>query len=397
MKNNKLTVPGLRTGKTTLLLSTAVALSMGCHKSTVNNKDLKDFSEVILVANEAKYNPATTVDPTLQNAFGVAWNDQGVAWVNSVLGHVSELYSPEGVPKRVGVNIPQPKDTIGGLPCGVVYADDFDFNMPDGKDAIFIFSSFDGVLSAWDGGNNAQRIAAPAGASYTGLALASNGGHNFIYGANFGQNKIDVWDQHFKRVSMTFKDPTMPDAYSPYNIQAVGNWLFVMYAELATSGPTKGHGIPGAGKGFVSVFNTDGSFVKRFASRGSLNIPWGVTMAPGTWLEGKDLGNGGGGDDDGDGDESIVKGGQPAAASASRDAKDPIVLVGNFGDGHINVYSQEGSFLGQLQTKKHPMVIDGLWALSFPPQSAGIDPNRLYFTAGPESESDGLFGYIIKK
>jgi hypothetical protein len=74
-----------------------------------------------------------------------------------------------------------------------------------------------------------------------------------------------------------------------------------------------------------------------------------------------------------------------------------VILVGNFGDGHINVYSQDARYLGQLQSDSHTIIIDGLWALSFAPSTAtDIDPARLYFTAGPDHEADGLFGYLIK-
>ena len=386
MKKMKLTGIRWRLGKNSLLTITVVALSVGCHKSNVNEKDLRDFNQVNLIANTSEYNPVT-VDQTLINAFGIAWSPNGIAWVNSVGGHVSELYSAEGdIIRRV--NIPSPTDTIGGFPTGIVFSGGKGFNLPNGGSA-FLFTGFDGVLSGWNGasGNNALRLKNPPNASYTGLALASNGGHNFIYGANFGAKKIDVWDTAFSKVSMSFTDPTLPDSYSPYNIQAVGDFLFVMYAELATSGPSAGHGVAGAGKGYVSVFNTDGSFVKRFASQGTLNVPWGVTMAPGSFLEDQDMGNGD--------SKSLVSAND--GKQGNHKTKDPVILVGNFGDGHINVYAQDGTFLGQLQSHNRPIVIEGLWALSFAPSTANIDPSRLYFTAGPENESDGIFGYIIKQ
>ena len=74
------------------------------------------------------------------------------------------------------------------------------------------------------------------------------------------------------------------------------------------------------------------------------------------------------------------------------------ILVGNFGDGHINVYSSDGFFLGQLRAHGKPIEIEGLWALMFPPATATtVDPLRLYFTAGPDEEKAGLFGYIRKE
>ena len=186
-------------------------------------------------------------------------------------------------------------------------------------------------------------------------------------------------DTAFAPVAMSFKDPYLPADYSPYNIQAVGDLLFVIYAKLGADG----HGVAGAGNGFVSVFKTDGSFVKRFASRGTLNIPWGVTMAPGSFFEeqqGDDVTNNNNGH------------------NGDHNPNEPVMLIGNFGDGHINVYDLDGRFLGQLRSKHSTIVIDGLWALSFAPSTAtSVDPARLYFTAGPDHETDGLFGYLIKQ
>jgi len=371
-------------------LAAALALSFGCHKSPgINDKDLRNFDVVNLVANSPEYKPQNHVDPTLINGFGIAWSPTNIAWVNSVGGHVSELYSLDGDMVRPPVNIPSRTDTVGGLPCGIVFSGGKGFKLGTGT-ALFIFSSFDGVLSAWNGGNNAKRLNYPKDAtSYTGLAIGSSNGYNYIYGANFGEKKIDVWDTDFHKVpGFPFKDYGIPSTYSPYNIQAVGDKLFVVYGELATSGPSKGHGIAGAGKGFVSVFNMDGSFVARFASRGTLNLPWGVTMAPASFLEDQDVYGGEGGH----GGYAVTKG-----ANGGRNSNDPVILVGNFGDGHINVFTQDGRFLGQLQSHQHPIEIEGLWNLSFPPAPPSSDAGRLYFSAGPENESDGVFGYIIKR
>jgi uncharacterized protein (TIGR03118 family) len=363
-------------GRNPLLATTLLLLCFGCRKP-VDRDTLRDFKQVNLVANTSEYHPVT-IDTTLLNAFGIAWSSNGIAWVNSVGGHVSELYSSEGVIVRHNVNIPSPTDSVGGLPCGIVFSSGKGFDLPNGP-SLFLFTGFDGVLSGWNpaSGNFAQRLRHPANASYTGLAIAASNGRNLIYGANFGRSKIDAWDTKFSLVQLSFKDPELPSGYSPYNIQAVGDYLFVMYAKLGSDG----HGVPGAGNGFVSVFNTDGSFVKRFASRGTLNIPWGVTMAPASFLDGKDMNTGS----------------KDSYDCHDCESKDPVILVGNFGDGHINVYTPDGKYLGQLQSHKNTIVIDGLWALSFAPAGTGIDPARLYFTAGPDKEADGLFGYLIKQ
>ena len=375
-------------GKNFILIATSVILTFGCNKPHVNIHDLKNFKQVNLVANSSKYHPVT-VDPTLLNGFGIAWSPNGVAWVNSVGGHVSELYSGEGAIVR-NVNIPSPADTIGGLPTGIVFSGGKGFNLASGGSS-FLFAGFDGVLSGWNpaSGNNAKAIKGFAGAAYTGLAIASDKGRNLIYAANFSGKRIDVWDTAFSRVIMPFVDPGIPAEYSPYNIQTVGDLLFVMYAQLTLEGGTAGH-VAGAGKGFVSVFNTDGSFVKRFASRESLNIPWGITSAPANFLEGSDMSIKTQSENSNDTNSGSSNG-------SDDELKEPVILVGNFGDGHINVFSLNGKYLGQLQSHNQAIVIDGLWALSFPPATAtSIDPRRLYFSAGPENEADGLFGYLIK-
>lgn len=397
MYNKNLTAAKLGRGGRSLVVMTAAVLSFGCHKTNVNERDLRDFDVVNLVANTAEYHPQHHIDPTLMNGFGIAWSPTNIAWVNSVLGRVSELYTLEGdsVAARPRVNIPSRTDSVGGLPCGIVFSGGMGFKLGTGT-ASFIFTGFDGVLSAWNGGNNAKRLNNPnrEATSYTGLAIGTVNGQNYIYGANFGEKVIDVWDTNFEKVKgFSFKDNGIPSTYSPYNIQAVGDKLFVVYGELATSGPAKGHGVPGAGNGFVSVFEMDGRFVARFASKGTLNLPWGVTMAPGSFLQDQDVEGG----DDGHGGyvSKSYEGGDNGGHG--RDPKDPVILVGNFGDGRINVFTQDGRYLGQLQSHKRPIVIEGLWALSFPPAPPSSAAGRLYFSAGPDSENDGVYGYIIKR
>ncbi len=367
-----------------LLFISLIIFSTGCHKQNINQKDLRDFQQVNLVANTSAYSPTLT-DPTLQNAWGLAWSPTGIAWVNSQSGHVSELYTAEGAIVRPPVNIPSPGDTIGGVPTGIVFAGGAGFMLPNNQPAAFIFVGVDGVVSAWNGaaGNNAFRIANnSATSSYTGLALATNNGSHFLYAANFESGKIDVWDTTWSPVKMSFWDPAIPSGYAPFNIQAVGSWLFVLYAKVGADGKDQA----GYGLGFVDIFNTDGSFVKRFASRGNLNAPWGVVEAPAGFLEDTDMA-----DDSHSGNDDHSK-------DHNGTADQPLVLVGNFGDGRINVFTPDGNYLGQLQNHKKTVVIDGLWALSFAPTTAtSVDPKRLYFTAGPDKETNGLFGYLIKQ
>jgi hypothetical protein len=272
-------------------------------------------------------------------------------------------------------------DTVGGSPTGIVFAGGKGFRLSNGAAAAFLFVGEDGVLSGWNGaaGNNAIRMKDLSATSvFTGLAIGAWGTNNYIYAADFKGGKIIVWDTGFANISMPFKDPGIPWGYNPFNIQAIGSWLFVTYAKVGADGEDE----PGPGKGFVSIFKMDGSFVSRFASRGPLNAPWGVAAAGSSFLSDDDMG-----DDEGHNKNGNNHGNHP----------DSVMLVGNFGDGRINAYSLQGQFLGQLQSHNHTIVIEGLWALSFPPTTSTIDQGRLYFTAGPDDEKDGLFGYLIKQ
>ncbi len=342
--------------------------AVSCYKQNIDDKALRDFQQVNLVSNAAKYSP-TVNDPTLQNAWGLSWSPTGIAWVNSLSGHVSELYTGGGAIVRAPVNIPSPGDTIGGLPTGVVFAGGAGFTLANKQPAAFLFVGIDGVVSGWNGaaGNNAFTIANnSANSSYTGLALATNNGSHYLYAANFGAGKIDVWDTTFSPVKMSFWDPAIPNGFAPFNIQLVGSWLFVTYAKVAANG----HDQAGYGLGFVNIYNTDGSFIKRFASRNFLNAPWGVTQTPAGFLTTEDMSD--------ETSHSTSNG-----KINMNNADQAFILIGNFGDGHINVFGLDGTYFGQLQNhNKRTIVIDGLWALSFAPATATtIDPNRLYFTA----------------
>ncbi len=117
----------------------------------------------------------------------------------------------------------------------------------------------------------------------------------------------------------------------------------------------------GPGNGFVDIFTTAGVLVKRLVSNGALNSPWGLAVAPsGFGSFGGDL------------------------------------LVGNFGDGHINVYDPStGKSLGALQSASGaPLALDGLWTIVFGNNGSAGSSNTLFFTAGPDAESHGLFGAI---
>lgn len=334
----------------------------------------KNFSQTNLVASNSSLN-GSRVDPLLQNAWGLAFSPNGFAWISANGASVSVIYTGEGVQVRPPVAIPSATGPANGTPTGVVFSGsntDFLLPAPNSQPARFIFAVEDGTLSAWNGaaGNNAVVVKDnSATSSYKGLALATNNGASYLYATNFKTARVDVFDKNYNPVTMPFNDPQIPAGFAPFNVQNIDGMLYVTYAKV---GPT-GDDVAGMGNGYVDIYTAGGSLLKRFVSGGQLNSPWGIAKAP------------------------------PAFFGDAEDGDESMILIGNFGNGHINAYNSNGKFMGELaqhpapMQPQRPIVIDGLWAISFAPATAtSIDPNRLYFTAGPNEEADGLYGYIKK-
>jgi len=309
---------------------------------------------------------ARVTDPTLINAWGISLGPTTPFWVSSAGGDLSEVYAGD----VNGSAIAQPlKVTIpGGSPTGQIFNGTSDFSVTNGTDsapALFIFAGEDGVVTGWSPtvppSTTAQTaFTATDGSIYKGIALANNGTANLLYLADFHNNQIDVLDKDFHLVTLTgnFTDPNLPAGYAPFNVAAINGKLLVAYAKQDAAAEDE---VAGAGFGFVDVFNLDGSFDHRLVSRGALNAPWAMVTAPASF-----------GDFGGD------------------------LLVGNFGDGKINAYDPtSGAFQGTLSSSPgHPIVIDGLWGLAFGNGVAAGDATTLYYAAGPDDETHGLFGKI---
>jgi len=328
-------------------------------------KELKDFVQVNLVGDNDEYSPAH-IDPNLVNGWGISFPASGPAWVSAEGTGKTTIYNGEGVAAGISpVTIPPAGNAPSSHPTGQVFNPTTDFKLPNGNPARFIFATAEGGVSGWNGGATAiKKVDAFPNAAFLGIALANDAGNNFLYVANFAQGKINVYDKDWVEVTTKpFSDPGIPDGYSPFNIQAIDGKLYVMYAKVD---PEEGEEEAGEGLGYVDIFNSDGSFAKRFISNGQLNAPWGIAKAPrGFW-----------------GEESSTS---------------DVFLVGNFGDGHINAYADNGKFLGQLRQHGEPIVIEGLWGIAFAPStSTALNRNWLFFAAGPDDEEHGLFGYIKK-
>jgi uncharacterized protein (TIGR03118 family) len=352
----------------------------GCQKNPFPKaNELKaNYEQVNLVGDDDQYSPLRIV-PDLKNAWGMAFAPSGPVWVNAEVTGLSFIFNTQGGDVRPPVAIPSPgSDEGGGHPTGIVFNGSSGFTLPNGHPARFIFVGVDGVISAWNGGDVAVKLGDHT-AAYTGLAIAADGPDSFIYAANFRTGQIDVYDTSWSEVSgKPFTDPSLPQGYSPFNIQNVGGNLFVTYAKVDVE---EGEEEKGPGLGFVDIYSPAGQLIKRFASEGKLNAPWGVAEAPTAFWKDQDL----------DGDEED----NGKMIGEKHHHPKTVILIGNFGDGHIGAYDQDGEFLGQLRSNGKKIEIEGLWAISFAPASAtAIDPNWLFFAAGPGDEEHGLFGYI---
>lgn len=318
-----------------------------------------DFQQVNLVANNSNYG-AVTVDPTLLNAWGITFAPSGPAWISANGSGLSPIYNASGAILRPAVTIPTNNAVTGGAPTGTVFNGTTGFRLSNGNAARFIFVGEDGVISGWNSGNAAEVAKSNMGAVYKGVALATDGGVPFLYVANFIGKKIEVYDTLWNKVNKGFWDPNIPSDYAPFNVRNINGEIYVLYAKL-DEGIDEAHG---PGTGIIDIYNPGGSLVKRFISHGALNAPWGITAVPSSFLT------------------TTVNAGT-------------IILVGNFGDGRINAYDGNGQLIGPLRSEGKPIVIDGLWALSFAPVTAtSVNPDWLFFSAGPKDEADGLFGYI---
>lgn len=360
----------------TLLLLT---ISFSCQKNMNNGsanlrpggendiapKELKNFVQLNLVGSSSSNKPLN-IDPDLVNAMGISFPPSGPAWVSSEGKGLGSAYNLDGLKVGSPVDIPHALNTTTGHPTGHVYNPTNDFKLPNGNPAVFIFATSDGIISGWNLGSSAvKKIDSSSGASYLGVTLANDGSDFFIYAANFAQNRIDVFDENWNQVNTKpFIDPDLPAGYSPFNIQIISDGkLYVMYARKDATGKRE----IGPGHGYINIFNTNGTLLKRFASKGKLNAPWGITVAPaGFW-----------------GEFSLTQ-------------ITNVILVGNNGDGHINAFDENGNFIGPLSTNGKAIEIDGLWGITFPPIT-GLNRYYLYFAAGPNNGSGGLVGRIKTK
>jgi len=310
---------------------------------------------------------APTTDPNLLNPWGLVANPTaGFFWVSDNHSGMATVYAPAGGASVLNVKIPGPPDTDGGFtsaPTGQV----FNGTAADFMGDKFIVDSEDGTLAGWQtsGQPFVIRVDNSADSGYKGLALIKNGTKAELVAANFHKGTVDVFDAAYAPVaSPGFVDagsPALPAGFAAFNVAAIGASVYISYAKQDAE---KGDDTAGPGNGYVSVFKTDGTFVKRLVSAGELNSPWGMEVAPASW---------------------------GALAGA--------LLVGNFGDGAVHAYDlTTGAPRGSLSVSGGPLIISGLWALvAGPTTTTSDDSGSIFFTAGPNGEEGGLYGKLDPK
>ena len=299
---------------------------------------------------------AKLTDANLVNAWGMGASATSPVWIGDNGTGTSVLYTGTGAKVGLVVTIPGDGSVTGVLFSNVAGS----FN----GDA-FLFASEDGTVSGWRNalGTSAENLvlADPANV-YKGLAGANIGGTEYAYLANFRSGAVNVLkgDPSAPNLSGTFLDPNLPAGYAPFDVQNLGGVLYVTYA---VQDGAKKDDVPGAGNGIVDAFDLQGNLIQRLVTKGVLNSPWGLALAPAGFLDvGGDL------------------------------------LVGNFGDGTINVFNPtSGDFIKKLADPNgNPIVIDGLWGLRFGIGGSAATAHTLFFTAGPDDESHGLFGQLVE-
>jgi uncharacterized protein (TIGR03118 family) len=356
-KNTTASVKTMSLRLSLLAIAAAMALAALPSRAKDNPNKTQHYIQINLVSDQAGV--AQIQDTNLVNAWGVSFSSGSPFWISDNGTGKSTLYAvTNGVVTRnpLVVNIPGEGNPTGQFFNGT----------PAFHTNLFIFVSEDGTISGWRPalGVNAEILAQRTNAVYKGVTLATNSTGRILLAANFSEATVDVYDTNTTLIAQ-LSDSSAPSGYAPFNVQNIGGLVFVTFAKQDAD---KEDDVPGRGHGLIDVLDPQtGQFV-RFATGSDaggklkeINSPWGVALAPDSF--GKN-----GGD----------------------------LLVGNFGSGTIMTFNAEGEFQGLLKAHRHGAVtIDGLWALTFGNNgSAGGNTDTLFFTAGPDGESHGLFGIL---
>jgi uncharacterized protein (TIGR03118 family) len=380
------------------------------------------YSVSVLVASSTTYSPQI-LDPQLQDGWGIALRPPGAGghiWVaNAASGILSEFIGDlPGNPlhqdglKHVPMIEPQWDDHGHAFVTGQVYNSASDLpgqpiefpiygpamnlkgktpeRIKEGYygSSKFVFVTEDGCINAWSSNTATAMDYALLMINYsktshnkphelnsvfTGVAMTNNpasseafkkAGGNHIFAADIRNNEIDVFDNKWHNVtsSFHFQKPKDVGELSPFNIMDLNGHLFVAYGAYDPASDEGQEQIAGGGLGHIVEYTEEGKLVKDYDyGHCDLNLPWGMAIAP---------------------------------ANFGRMSND--LIVANFGDGTISAFNMKsGNFDGYLRDRDtHIISIDGIWGLVFGNGVSLGQADALYYTSGPNTEQDGVFGRI---
>ena len=342
------------------------------------------FTDTALVTdNDTVVATALTIDANLQNPWGIAFAPGSPFWISDNNNNLSTLYSGIGANETqgvtgsasVGVAIPASAAGVQAKPTGQVYNGSGGFMITTSmgqESALFIFDGEGGTIAAWAKDSGATAVTAyddgvANGANhavYKGLAIGAVGGATYLYATDLHNNKVDVFDTNFSKPAAMqgkFVDPNIPAGFAPFGIAALNGDLYVTFAQQDSAMHDEN---TGTGLGYVDIFDFSGNLISQFASAGPLNAPWGIAIAPAGF------------------------------GSLQGD-----VLIGNFGDGMINIFTPNGTALANaegplMSSAGQPFVFPGLWSLVFGNGDSDKPVTTLFYTAGFANQTDGVFGGI---
>ncbi|MGA2421132.1 MAG: TIGR03118 family protein [Candidatus Acidiferrum sp.] len=369
---------------TTLKLAVALAAVSAFYPGIVS---AQHYAQTNLVADTV--GAAAVQDPNLVNPWGLTRSSTGPWWVSDNNSGVSTLYTGAGAIIPINgngiVTIPAPKNAPAGFvaaPTGIVFNSSTSFVLPapNSKPADFIFVTEDGTISGWNGGPSAvlavdnNENGSANGAVYKGATSADLDGVKYLYVTNFRSGRVEVYDTNFHPVKLSgdafdpnrgvgfdgeeFREGHVPQGFAPFNIQNIGGSLFVTYAKQDASRHDNEFG---AGEGYVEIFTPGGKHIGHLEHGTWFNAPWGVVWTP------RDFG-----------------------------VFSNTILVGNFGGGQIAAFNGfTYKFIGFVQNPDSSVLaIPGLWSLTFGNGASAGPSTTLFFSAGPDKESHGLFGTL---
>ena len=334
----------------------ALAVSMGLVLGILPSQALAQYTLSKLTSNvsgQAKHS-----DPLLVNAWGIAYAPSEPFWVSDEGDGWSTLYDGKGNPQSLQVIVPPASGSGSGTPTGLAYNGSSEFQI-DTWPSAFLFATLDGTIQGWSHFDSSTTLIAvnnsSSNASYTGIGVTAHSSGNFLYAADFNNGKVDIYDGSFNFVK-SFTDPKVPKTFAPFNVEDINGQVYVTFAAI--------NGGPG---GYVDIFSESGTLLTRLIHGKPLNQPWGLAMAP------KNFGT-----------------------------LSNTLLVGNDNNltSTISGFNPTtGAYVGTITNAKgKPIKIDQLWGIEFGGgSSSNGKTNSLYFTAGPNSSADGLFGMINSK